>query len=217
MTITERSRPKKTPLQARSRATYDAVLMAAAHILEAHGLHGFNTNAVAERAGVSIGSLYQYFPNKDAILAALIERRALVFAEEMEALTDATLGASLADDLRFMLTQAVDWHSQSTQLNRVLEAEEQRLADYLDLTPAYTRYHASLVSLIRRRASPNEDVDRLGRDVGRIIKALMQHEGESETPEWPVAIERAIGAALGYLEAAQRASFSRLTHATDAA
>ena len=61
--------PRKTPRQSRATATRDAIVEAAARILEADGMGGFNTNAIAARAGVSIGSLYQYFPAKDAILA----------------------------------------------------------------------------------------------------------------------------------------------------
>ncbi len=53
----------------------EAILEAAARILEDGGLAAFNTNAVAERAGVSVGSLYQYFPGKTALLAELIRRR----------------------------------------------------------------------------------------------------------------------------------------------
>jgi AcrR family transcriptional regulator len=50
------------------------LLEAAAQVLERDGLDGLNTNAVAERAGVSIGSLYQYFPGKDALTLALMRR-----------------------------------------------------------------------------------------------------------------------------------------------
>src|ERR1700723_4725649 len=63
---------RKAPGQARSQETVDVILEASARILESEGLRGFNTNAVAAKAGVSVGSLYQYFPNKDAILLALI-------------------------------------------------------------------------------------------------------------------------------------------------
>lgn len=66
--------PRKQPRQARSTATVEAILEAAARILESAGLAAFNTNAVAEKAGVSVGSLYQYFPAKSALLAALIRR-----------------------------------------------------------------------------------------------------------------------------------------------
>jgi AcrR family transcriptional regulator len=63
-----------TPRQARARASVEAILEAAAQILEAGGESAFNTNAVAERAGVSIGAVYRYFPDKRAILVALSER-----------------------------------------------------------------------------------------------------------------------------------------------
>jgi AcrR family transcriptional regulator len=58
---------RKQLKQARSQTTNDAVLQAAAHILEQRGWRGLTTNAVAQAAGVSLGSLYQYFPNKLAL------------------------------------------------------------------------------------------------------------------------------------------------------
>jgi AcrR family transcriptional regulator len=65
---------RRRPRQARSRATWEAIVEAAAQILERRGPAGFNTNEVAERAGVSIGTLYQYFADKHAILAAAARR-----------------------------------------------------------------------------------------------------------------------------------------------
>ncbi|MCI3181841.1 TetR/AcrR family transcriptional regulator [Caulobacter sp. CCUG 60055] len=64
----------RKPVQERSRRTVDAILEAAVQILEQDGEAGFTTNHVARRAGVSIGTLYQYFDGKDAILLALSER-----------------------------------------------------------------------------------------------------------------------------------------------
>lgn len=89
--MAERSRsvPRKKPRQERSRATVDAILEAAAHILVSHGLEGATTRQVAERAGVSIGSLYQYFPSKEALITALVERQVQrvleVCTEELQA------------------------------------------------------------------------------------------------------------------------------------
>ena len=74
---------RRIPAQPRSRATVEVLLEAAAQLLESAGMRGFNTNAVAERAGVSIGTLYRYFPDKQAILIALARR-------EMEAVNAAT-------------------------------------------------------------------------------------------------------------------------------
>lgn len=65
---------RRIPRQTRARATVDVVLEAAAQLLERTGEAGFNTNAIAERAGVSIGTLYRYFPDKHAILTALARR-----------------------------------------------------------------------------------------------------------------------------------------------
>lgn len=65
---------RRIPRQARAGETVSAILEAAAQVLEAGGLAGFTTNAVAERAGASIGTLYQYFSDKGALLRALAER-----------------------------------------------------------------------------------------------------------------------------------------------
>lgn len=75
--VSLRQAPKKkrrSPRQARATETVALILEAAAQILEAGGLEAFTTNAVAERAGVSIGTLYQYFANKKALLLALAQR-----------------------------------------------------------------------------------------------------------------------------------------------
>ncbi|MDP9650767.1 TetR/AcrR family transcriptional regulator [Paraburkholderia caledonica] len=62
---------RKAPRQARSRATVDVIVTAVAHVLDARGWSGFTTNEVARVAGVSIGSVYQYFPNKLALVDAI--------------------------------------------------------------------------------------------------------------------------------------------------
>lgn len=65
---------RKMPVQDRSKQTVEYILQASISILESDGMKGFNTNAIAKKAGVSIGSLYQYFPSKDAIMNELIQR-----------------------------------------------------------------------------------------------------------------------------------------------
>src|SRR5712664_4973758 len=65
---------RRIPRQARAGETVSLILEATAQILEAGGLPAFTTNAVAERAGVSIGTLYQYFADKNAILLALAQQ-----------------------------------------------------------------------------------------------------------------------------------------------
>jgi AcrR family transcriptional regulator len=65
---------RRQPKQSRARATWEAIVEAASQILDRHGPRAFNTGRVAERAGVSIGTLYQYFPDKLAILAEVMRR-----------------------------------------------------------------------------------------------------------------------------------------------
>jgi AcrR family transcriptional regulator len=66
--------PRKTPVQARSAVTVDAILAATIQVLLAAGHDRLTTTRVAARAGVSVGTLYQYFPNKQALLRAVLER-----------------------------------------------------------------------------------------------------------------------------------------------
>ncbi len=79
---------RKSPTQARAEHTVDAILEAAAQILQSDGEEKLNTNRIAERAGFSIGTLYQYFADKEAIIAALAEReRDKVLATIVKALS----------------------------------------------------------------------------------------------------------------------------------
>src|SRR5262245_13845859 len=66
---------RRKPTQARARATMETIFEATARIIERDGITALNTNRIAERAGVSIGTLYEYFPNKDAILIAMARQR----------------------------------------------------------------------------------------------------------------------------------------------
>lgn len=82
---------RRQPRQARSRATADAILDAAAHILGERGWAGLTTNAAAETAGVSIGSLYQYFPNKLALIEAVRQRHLDQVLTVLRAAADTTV------------------------------------------------------------------------------------------------------------------------------
>lgn len=74
---------RRIPRQSRSKATVDALLTAATQILARDGFEGFTTTAAAERAGVSIGSLYQYFRNSDELLGAVAARELQRFTQEI--------------------------------------------------------------------------------------------------------------------------------------
>jgi AcrR family transcriptional regulator len=95
--------PRKQPSQARSRATVNAILEAAARILTAPERVSFSTNTVAEMAGVSIGTLYQYFPSKEAILTELGRRH----AEKMNEVVMTALDAALDDSLKTIVSSLI--------------------------------------------------------------------------------------------------------------
>lgn len=88
---------RRNPKQARAQATVDAILAATFQLLETEGESRVTTNRIAERAGVSIGTLYQYFRDRDAILAAMGERQAEALRQKV---TDIVLAAPEQDGIR---------------------------------------------------------------------------------------------------------------------
>lgn len=117
---TRKPAPRRRPTQERARATCEAVLDATVKIAHREGLDAITTNRVAEVAGVSIGSLYQYFPNKDAIFEALHHRH----AEESEQLIAALLvehaSSSLEHFLLAVFEALVDLHARDPALHELL-------------------------------------------------------------------------------------------------
>jgi AcrR family transcriptional regulator len=104
--------PKKRPKQDRSRVTVESILEAAARILsEGGGLDRLNTNRIAERAGVAVASVYQYFPNKDSIVNALFERELAAEFAELTTRTAELEGRSLDEVIRRSVESTVAVHA----------------------------------------------------------------------------------------------------------
>lgn len=128
------SRPRKKPVEARKRPsqlrsqeTVAAIEEAAARILESGGLSGYNTNAIAARAGVSIGSLYQYFPNKDALTVSLIAKFEEQLKDAVSIATTREGPEGLAPRLRRIVRALLAVHHRRAAFHRALEQEEERL------------------------------------------------------------------------------------------
>ncbi len=115
--------PRKRPSQSRSAVTVEAILDATARILVERGYAATSTNAVAERAGVSVGSLYQYFPNKDALIAALHTRHIEQMRAVIERALVRALDVDLVDGLTGLVEGAVEAHRVDADLHRVLEQQ----------------------------------------------------------------------------------------------
>jgi AcrR family transcriptional regulator len=115
---------RKQPQQARSRATIEAILQAAAHILGERGWEGLTTNDVAELAGVSIGSLYQYFPHKLALVEAVRRRHFDDVLAVLRAAADRQLPR--AHRIEALVDGMISVHSRYPTAHRVLLEETPR-------------------------------------------------------------------------------------------
>jgi AcrR family transcriptional regulator len=157
---------RKQPQQARSRATIDAVLQAATHILGQRGWRGITTNAVAEAAGVSIGSLYQYFPNKLALVEAVRVRH----FDEVLAILRAAADGQLprARRIESLVDGMIGVHSRYPAAHRVLLEEAPRSAD---AAPAHDRFAAILQQ--RYQAIVRANSPGLSKDDARVVARVL--------------------------------------------
>jgi len=196
-------RARKAPRQQRSAHTVEALLEAAAQVLEADGLEGYNTNAVARRAGASIGTLYQYFPGKDALTLALLLREDRIFHEAASA-TVALPGYRAA--LTAFIDVAVGQQLNRPNLARLLDEQEGRPEFRAALSGKF-RFHELLEAILDKPDAPDHLRDDARRKLaGDDLLALMRgmtdaagERGERDVDD----LARRIGAAVfGYLSAA---------------
>lgn len=201
MTRKKPATPRKRPLQARSRETYAAILEATARILEAEGLEAANTNAIAERAGVSVGSLYQYFPDKAAIFAELIIASETELGDMLEALVSSTGAQTLEERLALLVRAGVAQQMARPQLARLL--------DYLEATlPADPKMRAAderILKLIGRLLQDHRDMiarpatATTALDMLSIVKGMVDGASFAGETRQRQLEERVMTALLGYL------------------
>lgn len=177
-------RPRKLPRQARSRASYDAILAGCARILERGGYESLTTNRVAEVAGVGIGTLYDFFPNREAIVVALAEQRLARLAAQVKAgLAEAeTLDAYAALDL--LLRRIVRAVADDRALYRVLLREAVFVRDSRETRRALESFF-ELGRLASQRAAarialpdPPADAWVIGRMLAHAVLEIVWTHGE---------------------------------------
>jgi AcrR family transcriptional regulator len=115
--------PRKLPQQDRSRVTVEAILEATTHILTQEGYDKTNTNRIAERAGISVGSLYQYFPNKESLIAALIDQHSDEMAQLIESKLKDLSDAPLEIAIPAFIKAVIAAHAINPYLHQVLSEE----------------------------------------------------------------------------------------------
>jgi AcrR family transcriptional regulator len=148
MNTRRRTTPRKAPKQERARVTVDAILDATAHILVKRGYAGATTNRIAERAGVSIGSLYQYFPSKEAILAALLDRHIRETYAVIEAGLPAWSALPLRDAVRAIVAAMIEMHAAQPALHRVLTEQVPRAGRIERVTAVERRFGAHALAFL---------------------------------------------------------------------
>jgi AcrR family transcriptional regulator len=127
MAAKPRTTPRKMPSQARSRATIDCILEATARVLVKDGFDHASTNRIAAAAGVSVGSLYQYFPSKEALVAALVERHIEDMTRELAGELAQVIASPLPVAIKRLVELMLRAHAVDPALHRVLIEQVPRI------------------------------------------------------------------------------------------
>jgi AcrR family transcriptional regulator len=122
-----RTKPRKFPAQRRSQLTVAALLKATAHILVKEGYESASTNKIADAAGVSIGSLYQYFPSKEALVAAVVDRHMQEMMQLLRSALERVKQQSVEVAARELVRVMIDAHRVDPRLHRALVEQVPRV------------------------------------------------------------------------------------------
>jgi len=135
--------PRKQASQQRSRATVDALIEATARILVREGFDAASTNRIAEQAGVSVGSLYQYFPGKEALVAAVIDRHHRELMQVVRGALAEVASDPIEEAVRKLVAVAIKAHRVDPKLHRVL-AEQIPRVGRLEAIDAFGRRYQEM-------------------------------------------------------------------------
>jgi AcrR family transcriptional regulator len=146
-----RTTPRKQPRQQRSQATVQVILDATARVLCTIGYDRASTNRVALAAGVSVGSLYQYFPSKEALVAALVERHVDVMLRLVRAKIAEVASAPLPVAVRTMIDAMFAAHAVDPKLHKVLIEQVPRIGRLEDILGVESEIEAMVTALLEAR------------------------------------------------------------------
>lgn len=127
------TKPRKSASQERSRAMVEALLDATARVLVREGYDRASTNRIAARAGVSVGSLYQYFPNKEALVAALVARHNRDMLRLVRESLEAVAALDLATAIRCLVGATLDAHLIDPALHRIFAEQVPRMGQLAEI------------------------------------------------------------------------------------
>lgn len=179
--------PKKRPRQERSRATVDYILKAAAQILSQDGAYyGLNTNRIAQKAGVAVASIYQYFPNKEAIVNALFEIELLEERAEFTTKSAALRDAPIQEGIRVGIETTIGVHARKPKLAAsILQA-----IPFLGGAEALVRARKQVVDFVaetmKQRRTELRSAENLEMKAFLVVHAIegVIHDAAREHPEY---------------------------------
>ena len=154
-----RTNPRKTASQKRSRLTVDALLGATARILVREGFDKASTNRIAEVAGVSVGSLYQYFPSKEALVAALIDRHNQEVMHAVQGELTEAVNLPIEQAVRKLISVAVKAHRIDPKLHRVLAEQIPRVGKLENIETFNRQNYVLFANYLERRRDEIRAVD----------------------------------------------------------
>ena len=144
-------KPRKHASQERSRATVAALVEATARILVSEGFDKASTNRIAEVAGVSVGSLYQYFPSKEALVAAVIERHNRDIMQVVQGALEEAVSLPVEEAVRRLVAMAIEAHRVDPKLHCVLAEQIPRTRRLENVDSANRAAHAAFRSYLESR------------------------------------------------------------------
>ena len=147
-----RTAPRKQPKQERARETVATILTATARILVRDGFEGASTNRIADEAGVSVGSLYQYFPSKEALIKALLERHIRDMYAVLEREMSRLLSLPLRQAVRALVDLMISAHAVEPKLHRVFAEEVPRVGPLERIAEVERRFEKLTQSVLARLA-----------------------------------------------------------------
>jgi len=150
-------KPRKTPRQARSEVTVDAIFEATIQVLLTEGLRRLTTTRVAERAGVSVGTMYQYFPHKQALLYAVLQRHLGAVAEAVERACKRHQGQSIDEGIDGLVAAYIDAKTARADVSRALYLVAAELDTTELLGSISKRIHDATATLLASAADAEFD------------------------------------------------------------
>lgn len=172
--------PRKLPQQDRSKVTVDAILTATARILTAEGYDRATTNRIAKLAGVSIGSLYQYFPSKEALVTSLAEQHVNTMMETIESSLKDLFNAPIEVVLHELVKACIAAHAVDPMLHKVLNEQVPRINN-TNVEKRVTALLRAYLELNRHQIGP-QNLDLAVFILERTVEALT-HTAVIERPE----------------------------------